>query len=402
MATDPEHPPSAPPAGRAPRGTALYVHLPFCETKCPYCDFFSLAAEGRDLAGTVEAVLLEARRRAPPGPRTVFVGGGTPSLLPPKLQERFWEGLEDATGWRTSAIEVTCEANPESLDRERARLLVELGVTRISIGMQAIRDEVLRFLGRVHDARRALCAYDNAREAGAEWVSVDLIHGVPGHGLRQWREDLSRVLALGPDHLSAYGLTYEPGTPLAADRAAGRVQPAPESLEIELLHATRAIASEAGLPPYEVSNYAPSGRQCQHNLVYWRNEDYVGIGPSAASHLAGWRFANPRSLTGWKRAVLEGEPRHAFRERLSPRARLGETWWLWLRLVEGVDPERARRRAGWSSERDPALETAQALAGEGWLEQIDGRFRLSERGLVVADAIAARFIEPQARARRAP
>lgn len=382
----------AEPGSRAPPGTPLYVHLPFCAAKCHYCDFFSVPGEGQDVEGTLAAILTEARLRAPSAPRTVFLGGGTPSFLERRQLELLLGELDRLTGFRASALEVTAECNPESLDRDKARALLELGVTRLSIGFQSLDDAVLASFGRVHSAADSFRAYEAARSAGAAEVSVDLIYAAPGQRPAEWERDLGRVLDLRPEHFSAYNLTFEEDTLFRRWLESGRLHQLPEETELELFHLTRSLAASRGYTAYEISNFALEGRACRHNQNYWRNGSYVGLGPSAVSHVGGLRSGNLRALGAYrKRVAAEG---HAtdWSERLDPRARLGETWWLGLRTAEGVDPSEARRTAGFEERDDPALATAQRLAAEGLLVERAGRFTPSARGLPLCDAIAAEFL----------
>lgn len=377
---------------RAPQGTPLYVHLPFCKVKCPYCDFYSVVAEGHDRGAFLDLLLLEAEHRAPRSPATVFLGGGTPSLLDAPEIERLLDGLEARTGFRSSAREVTAECNPESLTQAKAEALLAGGVTRLSIGFQSLRPESLLLLGRPHQAEDSLRAFEAARRAGCQRLSVDLIYGTPGETEATWREDLTRILDLGPEHFSAYNLTYEPGTPLHAHREQGRVSQAPEELELALFHATRELAKSSGFAPYEISNYARAGQHCRHNVHYWENRPYLGIGPSAVSKLGHRRQGSPRSLTRWSEALKSGTEPCDWTETLEPLARLGETWWLGLRLDAGLDPGRARETAGAFPDPDPARAEARRLASQGLLEEVRGRWRLTPQGLPLGDAIGARFL----------
>ena len=355
--------PAVPVLPRAPEGTALYVHLPFCEAKCHYCDFYSVAAAGQDVDGLIDALLVEAELRGPRAPRTVFLGGGTPSLLSVAELRRLLDALDERTGFRASALEVTAECNPESLDRDKARALLDLGVTRLSIGFQSLSNATLELFGRVHDADASFRAFDDARAAGVEDLNVDLIYGAPGQTPGSWRRDLERVLALGPEHLAAYNLTFEEGTPFHAWRAAGRLAQTSEETELECLSIARDRAAAAGLEAYEVSNYARPGRECRHNLGYWENRPYVGLGPSAVSAVPPHRGGNVRSLGGYRARVARDGHALEWRETLGPLARLGETWWLGLRLSRGVDPREARASAGvQGTGDDPALAAARRLA----------------------------------------
>jgi oxygen-independent coproporphyrinogen-3 oxidase len=376
-------------------GTALYVHLPFCVAKCHYCDFFSVPAEGQDVPGTLEAILRELELRAPRAPRTVFIGGGTPSLLDASQLERLFASLEARTGFRASAREVTVECNPESLDRAKAALLLELGVTRISIGFQSLRAETLQLFGRVHDAAQSFRAFEAARSAGAESINVDLMYAVPGQDLEQWRVDLERVLTLGPDHVSAYNLTFEEDTLFRRWLEQGRLERLPEERELEFLRFTRARLRESGRSAYEISNFALDGFQCLHNIGYWHNQPYVGIGPSAVSKVGGRRFGNVKQLGEYRRRIVREGAASAWVEQPGPWCRLGETWWLGLRLTEGLSAREAWDRAGigaWDEAADPALPIARRLASEGWLESTGSRWRLTHAGLAVADAVAREFL----------
>jgi len=379
------------PGLRPEPGTPLYVHFPFCAEKCTYCDFYSLPQRGQDLTGALDLLLLEAERRAPARPRTVFLGGGTPSLHSSEELTRFLERLDRICDFRSSAQEVTCECNPESLTPEKAAVLRELGVDRLSIGLQSLEPRILGLFGRVHDVAQGFAAFDAARKAGFTRVSLDLIYGVPGQELARWLADLSRVIALGPDHVSAYQLTYEQGTALTAQLEAGAFERLTEEAELAFFEGTRALLAGAGYAPYEVSNFCLSGQECRHNLNYWRNGPYVGIGPSAVSKLASTRFGNPRSLVPWRAAIAAGSFPAAWEETPPPRVLLGETWWLGLRTSSGVDPDEARQVAGFVG-RDPTEPVTRELSDQGFLRWGEGRCRLGERGWPVADAVARRIL----------
>jgi len=383
----------------APPGTPLYVHLPHCVSKCTYCDFYSVVAEGQDLEGTLERLLVEARRRAPREPCTVFLGGGTPSLHGEEAIGRFLDELHAITGFRDSASEVTAECNPESLDRSKADALLGGGVDRLSVGIQSLDPRILTLFGRAHDADQGLAALAAAREAGCRRLSLDVIYGAPGQTAEAWERELLELLASGPEHVSAYGLMYEEGTQMTRWRASGEVEPLDEVTDLALFEATRRLLAEAGMEAYEVSNFSLSGEQCAHNVNYWRNGPYVGIGPSAVSKIGFTRFGNPRSIQEWAADVDAGRDAAAWSETPEPASRLGETWWLGLRLREGVAPDRAREAAGWApapGRGDPAETLAAELAAEGWLEAVGGAWRLTEAALPLADAVAKRFLRATA------
>ena len=375
-------------------GTALYVHVPYCVAKCTYCDFFSVVDEGADLSGTVEALLTEARARGPAEPRTVFVGGGTPSLLPERELERLFDGLEEACGFRRSASEVTVECNPESLTTAKARALVAAGVDRLSIGFQSLDSVLLELFGRVHSPADSFRAFEAARAADVGAVNVDLIYAVPGQRLPAWEVDLERVLALAPDHVSAYSLAFEEGTALTHDLRRGRLARLDEELELAFFERTRERLGAAGYDAYEISNFALDGHQCLHNIMYWENGDYVGIGPGAVSKLGATRFGSPRSVGAWRAGVEERGFAASWEETLPPLERLGETWWLGLRTARGVDPRAARRTAGveLAGAGDPAVAVAADLGDQGLLRRSRGRWSLTAKGLPLADAVSSRFL----------
>jgi oxygen-independent coproporphyrinogen-3 oxidase len=380
------------PTERGPEGSALYVHLPFCAAKCHYCDFFSVPAAGQDVDAMVDAVLAEARLRAPRRPATVFFGGGTPSLLDRAQLARLLGGLDEITSYADSAVEVTLECNPESLDEDKARLLLDHGVRRLSIGFQSLDHDTLTLFGRVHDVEQSFRAYEAARRAGVRDLNVDLIYASPGHTTSAWRSALTRVLDLEPEHLSAYNLAFEEDTVFRRWLEKGTLAPLDEELELELLALTRELTSAAGLEAYEVSNYARPGRACRHNENYWANGEYVGIGPSAVGFVRGLRAGNLRGTTAYTEAVARQGHAREWTERLSPPERLGETWWLGLRRTRGVDPAEARTTAGVEERDDAALPTAEGLVEHGLLERAEGRYRLTDRGLPLADRVAREFL----------
>lgn len=303
---------------RASLGWGLYIHTPFCETKCGYCDFYSVALKGRSTGPLVDAILREldlrllhkaaeaspatefaptaaaaSRRRTTLPIRTVFIGGGTPTLLPfddlARLLRRVNDllpvaqqaGLPDCAG-ASGCVEFTVEANPATVDEGKARLLVESGVTRVSMGAQSFLPAELTALERLHSPEDVAPSAEVLRRAGIGQINIDLIFGIPGQTIDSWLFSLRRAIELAPDHIACYGLTYEPGTRLTAQRDAGRVMPCEEEPEAEMFERTIDVLAAAGYEQYEISNFARPGCECRHNLIYWRNLPYVGIGPSAA------------------------------------------------------------------------------------------------------------------------
>jgi oxygen-independent coproporphyrinogen-3 oxidase len=384
----------------------LYLHIPFCATKCPYCDFYSGAFAAERIPGYVTAVEAEVERVAAEpvvaalaaggAATTCFLGGGTPS----HLEARDLRRLLGAVGARlplAAGAEVTAECNPESLSEEKAAALADLGVNRVSLGVQSLDDATLRRLGRPHDAAQALRA---ARVARARFpqVNFDLIVGVPGLARAAVGETLDRLLELGPDHLSAYGLTVEPGTVFGARAARGELREAPdaEHLAHDALVETRAAA--AGLRRYEVSNYARPGAECRHNLEIWRGGHYVGLGPSAHSYLPaapfGLRRANVPDLAAYVGRLGGGGSPVGMEERPDRAQAIAETLLLGLRLTEGIDLESFAGRFGTSLDEATAGRAAPLLAG-GFLVRRDGRLAATPRGRRVLDALLANLAPPR-------
>lgn len=376
------------------RGVSLYVHLPFCVSKCRYCDFNSWAWTGQDLDRHVDAVLLETRRRAADArPQTVFLGGGTPSLLPAPTLARLLDGLHETTGFRDSAVEVSMEANPESFDAETAAAAREHGVDRVSIGVQSLRQEVLDAYDRAHDPAQALAAFDRARRAGFTRINLDLIFAFPGQDPAAWELDLRRVLELGPEHLSCYELSFEPGTALTRLRDAGRFPEADDDLlRLRLFESTRLQCAAAGLRRYEVSNFARPGERCLHNLAYWRNLEYIGVGAGACSWRHRRRRRNLEQPAAYEAAVFAG--RDPLGEDEAPDARTAafDCLMMGLRLEqEGVSLARVSRVAG-ADPRELWPEELDRLVAEGLLELESDRLRATPAGFVVLDSVLQRLL----------
>lgn len=379
-------------AEQAADGTPLYVHLPFCAAKCHYCDFYSVPAEGHDRGAMVDAILAEARLRAPRHPSLVFLGGGTPSLLERDELARLLDGLDAICGWRASSAETTAECNPESLDRDKAAALLALGVSRLSIGFQSLDPQTLQLFGRVHAVEDSFAAYEAARAAGAANVNIDLIYAVPGQDPEQWQRDLARVLDLGPDHLSAYNLTFEEETVFRRWLEQGKLKQQDEESELRFFVETRAALAARGLEPYEISNFARRGRECRHNLNYWRNGEYVGLGPSAVSKTGTRRSGNIKAIGAYVRAALEGTRPEAWEETPTALQRLAETWWLGLRTRDGLSAAQARERAACDVDDSAFIAQAESLREHALLDFHEETWTLGARGLPLADAIAKRFL----------
>jgi len=371
-------------------GPSLYVHVPFCETKCPYCDFNSFAVAGRDVDGYLDALLREcAARGVPRDPATIFIGGGTPTVVEPRQLERALAGLLAGVAPDPSR-EFTVEANPGSLTAEKVAILRAFGVNRLSIGAQSFLDRHLRALGRVHSAAQIDEAYRLAREGGIAQVNLDFIFAVPGLTAREWAGTLERATALGPDHLSCYALIFEPGTEFFARRAAGRMRPVDERLELAMFRLTERVLRQRGYRRYEISNFARPGRECRHNLVYWRNGSYLGVGAGAHSYLGGERLANEKNLSRYAGAVMRQGHAIVSRERLSASGAAREAVVLGLRTADGIDLEAVARRYGIDADREFGAAVRRMRDG-GFLEPT-GPLRLARKGWRVADEVMSALV----------
>lgn len=375
--------------------SGLYVHVPFCFHKCHYCDFYSITHQSEDrMNAFVDRILREAemwRNDAPPLiPRTIFFGGGTPSLLPIESMRRLLIGLRDRIDL-SNVDEWTVEVNPATAEVEYCRMLRELGVTRLSFGAQSFDRGELKMLERHHDPADVPRSVDIARSAGFKRINVDLIFGVPGQSMRSWMNSLDAALQLQTPHISCYALTYEPNTPMAVKKRMGTIQAIEESLELEMLKETRSRLRNENLPPYEISNFARLGDACRHNLLYWDGGSYVGLGPSASSHVHGSRWKNRGHLGDWERAIDANELPITDAETLEDSRRLREHAMLRLRLTDGIN--RADFAARWNV--DPITVFADPItryAHANLLSVTSDAIVLTEEGIAVADAIAAEFL----------
>ena len=364
----------------------LYVHLPFCARKCPYCDFNSHAGRDDEQPAYIEALLEEARRWAPHlRPRTIFIGGGTPTHGDAAQLETLFQGLADTIDL-DALDEYTVEANPGSLDRRKIRILTEAGVNRMSVGVQSFDDARLEALGRIHTAADAVRSVELLREGGMPRYSLDLMLAVPGQDPAGQSRDLERALDLAPEHISAYVLTFEEGTAFTRLMREGRMAAPDAERELEHLHMTCERLAAAGYGRYEISNFAQPGAESLHNLAYWRNADWVGLGAGAHSHVRGLRWKNRDDPGGYTQAIGTGVAPEAWRERPDPDARTNEFLLMGLRLAEGVDLDAIRAQTGCDVSTRRAREL-QMLEGEGLLRRAAARIALTTRGFDVANQV---------------
>jgi oxygen-independent coproporphyrinogen-3 oxidase len=370
----------------------LYVHIPFCARICPYCAFYKERADNSQTQRFCEALLREieiAGNVEPARPRraefqlrpeTIFFGGGTPTALTPAQLEFLLGGMREQLDL-SGLVEWTLEANPGSVSPRKAALLRNLGVSRLSLGVQSWDDDLLKLLGREHDAAQAATSFRILREAGLRNISIDLMFGLPGQTLAQWESDLKKTIALQPEHISTYCLTYEEDTDFFLRHARGEFREDPES-DARFLESGMQMLQEAGFEHYEISNYARPGFASIHNHGYWAGEDYLGIGPSAFSTFGLRRWQNVCDYRAYADRVLAGSSPVESVEVLTPEMKQTERIALALRTRDGIS---VQELASWPNE-------SRELIDLGLLRESSGNFVLTPRGKLLADSVAEAFI----------
>jgi len=385
----------------SPRTTGLYIHMPFCRRRCAYCDFDAVVGMASRIPEYVDAVIREvdflSTATGNPELESVYFGGGTPTCASEGVV-RLLDAVRTAFPVAPAA-EITVEANPESAGDETLMRLAAAGVNRLSLGVQSFDDERLTRLGRLHDSACARDAVQRARSLFPE-VNLDLIFGLPGTPVDAWQRDLEGAVALDVDHVSAYCLTVEAGTPLAEAVRRGKAPPPDEDLEAAHLDLTSSFLSAHGYERYEISNHARAGRRCRHNLMYWENRPCLGAGLGAAAFWEGTRWKNETSFQGYLRSVAGRKerafppgPAASFSEHLNPEAALGESILVGLRLLRGVDLEALGARHGVNAHAVFGRDIRRLLE-DGHLKQRASRLALTPSGLRFADRILAAFTLP--------
>ncbi|MGA1343189.1 MAG: radical SAM family heme chaperone HemW [Hyphomonas sp.] len=374
-------------------GFGLYVHWPYCTRVCPYCDFNVYAAKDRESGPLADAIAADIHAHRPRLPQhgaldTVYFGGGTPALLRPGQLGALLSAASQAFGIRSGA-EITLEANPNDVLRADLAGWQRAGITRLSIGVQSLRDSALAFLGRDHDAASAAEAVKRALKVFGS-VSIDLIYARPGQSLASWEGELSDALVLGAPHMSLYELTFEPKTPFGLAARRGDIAPMGDDLQADLYELTQSLTASAGMPAYEVSNHAVSAaQQSKHNLIYWRGGDWIGVGPGAhgRASVGGGRYASeaqnrPEAYIASVQALQSGWSDAA---RLEPLEIARELLAMGLRAGEGIDLRRIEVVSGQAIARDRIA----VFVDKGWAEMAGAELRLTPRGRLLADAITA-------------
>jgi oxygen-independent coproporphyrinogen-3 oxidase len=372
--------------------TGLYIHVPICERRCRYCDFYKLTPdEWSDIDLYLQALEIELSRLPRDfAPDTVFIGGGTPTALTPAEYGKMLEALHRRINL-SEVVEFTSEANPGTLTAEKLAVMKEGGVNRVSIGTQSFNDRALQLLGRIHDAKTAVAGYHMLRDAGFDNVNIDLIQSVPGMKPEDVLADARKVAELGPEHVSYYNLIYEPGTPLTKARDDGRVTPPGDDEEADNYFAVKAALEGAGYDHYEISNFSKPEKPCLHNVLYWQGGEYFGCGPSAHSHWRGTRYGNLPDLQVYCDRLLKDQNPFEEVETLSAEDKARETLVMWLRMTEGFDASAFREVAGRSAE-ELCGDSIEFLIKEGLLQRHGDRLALTRDALFVSNAVFSELI----------
>jgi oxygen-independent coproporphyrinogen-3 oxidase len=391
---------SRPSRSEANCARSLYIHIPFCSHKCHYCDFYSIVDRQDRQQSFTDRLVRELRAQAPFAQdqplKSIFVGGGTPSLLAPDLWKILLSevnSLFDMSDIRSGVGEFSVENNPESVSDELADVLVQGGVNRASLGAQSFNPEHLKALERIHNPAKVPVAIDTLRRAGIHRVSIDLIFAVPGQTLDQWDQDLQTALALPVEHLSAYGLTYEPGTAMTARLAKGEFTKSPDDIEASMYQHTIETLRARGFDRYEVSNHAKAGAECKHNLAYWTSQDWLAVGPSASGHFQGSRWKNTPRLDDYLNHNDEGFAPICDFEPPDDRRELMDLMMTSIRLTQGVDSVSALSQAEKLGTSDELKAAAVMCQDQGWIADAEQpSWRLTDEGFLFADRVAREFI----------
>ena len=394
-------------------GMGLYVHVPFCKTKCPYCDFNTYQGIENLIEPFLPAITSEITcwgdALAHPPVKSVFFGGGTPSYLPPGDIERILVAIQSSFQVDPTA-EISIEANPGDLDEAACAGILNQGVNRLSIGVQSLDNDLLNLLGRRHQASEAVEAFQSARQAGFDNVNLDLMYGLPNQSMEQWQKTLSSLIELTPEHISLYALTIEEGTPMHRWAAEGKIPEPDSDLAADMYQHAREVLAEAGYHHYEISNWSLPDRACEHNLVYWENGPYLGVGPGAHSRLGDYRFwtvlsprdyntkaatwadSGSRPLADLVETALQGIPTLGGWEHLSLETTCSETMFLGLRLLDGLNLSEASAIAGTDLAKKFQTPIQECL-NLGLLEQDGDCLKLTMQTYLVANQAFTRFLE---------
>lgn len=371
----------------------IYIHVPFCKAKCKYCDFTSYAGFENRIDDYIDALIIEmsGKRRDISGKpiKTIFIGGGTPSLLTPSQMDRVLSWLYNNAEIEDEA-EITIEANPGTLDADKLKGYYNIGINRLSIGLQAYQNSLLKKIGRIHTIDDFTKNYEDARDVGFDNISIDIMSGLPDQTLADWEETLSFVVEKNPEHISAYSLKIEDGTPFGEMQKMGKLSLPIEDIDINMSRLTLKLLRNKGYERYEVSNYAKNGKRSQHNINYWQNGDYIGIGCSAVGYKNRVRGRNISSIDGYIKNVHDVNNLIEDRDFCDDKKNMFETVMLNLRMIEGI------KRSEFSEvfNLDPVdwLNDIHVLSGAGFLILDDDFIRLTDKGFEVMNAVLTKIL----------
>ncbi|MBR6542600.1 MAG: oxygen-independent coproporphyrinogen III oxidase [Anaerotignum sp.] len=372
----------------------LYIHIPFCRQKCLYCDFPSWAGKEEQMQGYVDALKKEIENRGKiyKGKKvvSVFFGGGTPTTLTIPMLEQLMQAV--FANWNISEdAEITTEANPGTLDKEMAEALKKMGFNRLSMGVQAWQNRLLKSLGRIHSIEIFQNNFNAVREAGFENVNTDLMFALPDQTMEDWQETVKNIVALGPEHISAYSLILEEGTPFFDKYEKGELEPAEEDLDRDMYHWAVDYLAEMGYEQYEISNFAKAGKESRHNRIYWQAEEYLGMGLGSHSYMEGERFHNIYDLQEYMKAEGDVSLLKEEVEIITEEDALAEFMFLGLRLTEGVSFDRFRERFG-KEMKNIYGEQIEKLVQENLLEEDEIGIRLTRKGVDISNYVFEKFL----------
>jgi len=372
----------------------LYIHIPFCQSLCLYCDFYSKVGSAAEIERFLPAAGKEAEINGAQYPdyryNTVFLGGGTPSILESNQIERLFESLRRALIISDNA-EITIECNPSSLSRELLNAYKSIGITRVSLGVQSFNDMHLKRLGRAHSSSEAVAAFELARRGGFDNISIDLIYGLPDQTIAEWSEDIEQAVKLCPEHISAYNLIIEEETHFGKLHRQGGLNLPPDYVQESMYTELNEMLGKAGYGRYEISNFARSGYECRHNLKYWRLEPYIGLGPAAVSSDLAARWKNKPDLDSYITSLEAGQPPPREIEELTGQKVREEYIMLSLRLSEGLSLNELLNRFGYDL-RYAKVGILDTFESNGYLEINGDMIRLTEKALFISDEIIVRLI----------
>lgn len=372
---------------------AVYIHIPFCLRKCNYCDFLSFYRP-EEMAGYAEALIKEmeiATEEYEVKAKTIFIGGGTPSSLPKELLEAVLKAVQ--TFFVSDAlVEYTMEANPGTLDEEKLQIMHQYGVNRLSLGVQSDRADHLKMLGRIHTFDEAKQAVEMARTAGFENINLDFMYGLPGQTIEQWKETLTNAMELKPQHLSLYQLKIEEGTAMHQWLEDGKISEFDDETALEMYRIAQTMLAENGYGQYEISNYALAGRESLHNQVYWRTENYLGVGLGACSWMRPNRWNNSFEMADYSEMIANGQLPAQEPEVLNETEQMEETVFMALRMNDGLSKKVFAERFGQPVEAVFA-DALKRCAEKGWIEETEEVCKLTEEGRVLGNLVFMEFIE---------